>query len=115
MSLHIVCLWKLIKDSRKKHTGTVLQHVGVLSFDFFKERLVSFQLFLVVRFKNKYNTSRSLGLCSSTEFHSGSDKDVRDSLMLAKNGNVGENINWTNITSENDNTAIKEFNSDGAK
>ena len=60
--------------------------------------------FFILRFQEQNNRGGSLGLGSNTQFHSASNIDVWDVLLFAQNGDMGDNINGTNITSQNNET-----------
>jgi hypothetical protein len=54
---------------------------------------------------NHDHTGGALGSGRGTELGAGSDKDVGDAVVLAENGNVGNDIHGGDVGSENNNTA----------
>ncbi|KAF3398574.1 hypothetical protein F1880_006332 [Penicillium rolfsii] len=49
------------------------------------------------------NTGRALGGSRGTELRTGGNKDVGNAVVLAQNGNVGDNVHGGDVGSENNN------------
>lgn len=50
------------------------------------------------------HTSRALGGGRGTELGAGSDENVGDAVVLAQNGDVGDDVHGRDVGSENDNS-----------
>jgi len=85
-------------------THKSLLKILVLRDNFFQQSVILGLGFFILRFQNQDNRGGSLGLGSNTQFHSASNIDVWDVLLFAQNGDMGDNINGANITSQNTET-----------
>lgn len=73
-------------------------------FEHLGELLVVFLLALSGLGGNHDHTGRALGSSGSTELSAGGDKDIRNSVVLAKDRNVRDDVHGGDISGENDNT-----------
>ena len=78
--------------------------VFVLGHDSFSNEFV-FSLKIFTRgLREQNNTSGSLGLSSNTELHSASDIHIRNTIIFTEDGDVRDDINRTDISSQNADT-----------
>lgn len=77
-------------------SSELLEHLGELH--------VVFLLALSGLGGNHDHTGRALGSGGSTKLSAGGNKDIRDSVILAKDGNVGDDVHGGDIGGENNNT-----------
>jgi hypothetical protein len=76
----------------------LLEHLG--------ELLIIFLLALASSLGGNHDhTGGALGSGRGTELGAGGDEDVGDTVVLAENGNVGDDIHGGDVGSEDDNTA----------
>lgn len=68
------------------------------------ERLFHFQV--LAGQVDQHTGGRPLGLAGFTDLSPGFDVDVGDVLVLAKNGEVGEDIDGGDVGSDHDNTEV---------
>ena len=80
-------------------------HVWMVTFDFFEELFVLFKKLCTFRFFQKHNTGWFFGFGSNTQFKSASDKNVWNFQIFTHDGDVADNINWTDVGSNDTQTS----------
>ena len=72
----------------------------MVAFDLFEELFVLLKKLLSLGFLQKNDTGRFFGFGSNAQFESASDKDVRNAEIFAHDGNVADDIDWTDVSGD---------------
>ena len=72
----------------------------MVAFDLFEELFVLLKKLLSLGFFQKNDTGGFFGFSSNAQFESASDKDVRNAKIFAHDGDVADDIDWTDVSGD---------------
>lgn len=91
----------MIKITRKLKLKYSKSHVRMVAFDLFEELFVLLDKLCSLGLFQKNNTGGFFGFGCNAQFKSASDENVGNTQIFAHDGDVADDINWTDIGGNN--------------